>query len=117
MRLVHRARIGLAGDLSVRGHVERRPAGIEHASQQIRRQHGRCAAPDKDRADCRPAPLNARAADLLAQRGGIGLIKPFQPGVRIEIAIGAADRAEGNVEVEGVRDAHWRTWRGAIRAA
>ena len=45
VRLVHRARIGLAGDLGIRRDIERLPTRVKHVRQERRRQHGRRPPP------------------------------------------------------------------------
>ena len=101
---VHRAGVGLAGDLGVGEDIERPAAGCHDLRQQIGRQHGRCAAAQKDGSD-RWMPVDfARQLDFFDQRGGERLKQPVQPRVGVEIAVGTFALAEGDVDVKG----NWR---------
>ena len=46
-------------------------------------------------------PRRTRRPDFLTERRRIRLERAIQPGIRIEIAIRAPDRAEGDVKIEG----------------
>ena len=102
-----RLRVGLGGDLGVRGQREVLADRVEHRGQPVAAQQRRRAAADEHRVDrAAPSPAARPPGQLGAQRlkPAVG-VRAAQLGGRIgvEVAVAAAGRAERHMDIDAER--------------